>query len=282
MLILGFVIVSLIVSAYFIYIGKIQIQLDTTYAALNRKIADHQLAEQELRQSSDALKASNQELESYSYSIAHDLRAPLRSITSFSQIIEEEDHDKLSGDGRNNLARIISAGKRMSQLIEDILKLSRITRIELSCQEIDLSIMVNEIRQRLESIYPDRLVEWVIQNDVTIYADARLIERVMENLLGNAIKYTEKFEHARIEFGRIQHTNEVIYYVRDNGIGFDMQYTGKLFGPFQRLHGDEYDGTGIGLATVQRIIHRHGGRVWSEAEVDKGAIFYFTMGNMGK
>lgn len=278
MLILGFVIVSLIVSAYFIYIGKIQLQLDTTYAALNKKIVDHQLAEQELRQSSDALKASNQELESYSYSIAHDLRAPLRSITSFSQIIEEEDHDKLSDDGRNNLARIISAGKRMSQLIEDILKLSRITRIELSCQEVDLSIMVNEIKQRLESIYPDRLVEWVIQNDVTIYADARLIERVMENLLGNAIKYTEKFEHARIEFGRIQHTNEVIYYVRDNGIGFDMQYTGKLFGPFQRLHGDEYDGTGIGLATVQRIIHRHGGRVWSEAEVDKGATFYFTLG----
>ena len=276
--IIGVIIIFLIASFYYIYVGRIQNQLDITYQDLSRKISEHQLAEEELRKNRDALKTSNQELESYSYSIAHDLRTPLRAITGFSQIIEEEEGSRLSEDGRNSLARIILAGKRMSRLIEDILKLSLITRMDLNYQEVDLSIMANEIREHLETMYSNRKIEWVIQSDVLVNGDARLIERVLENLLGNAVKYTAAVDHARIEFGQTRHTGDVIYFVRDNGIGFDMQYSSKLFGTFQRLHGEEYDGTGVGLATVQRIIHRHGGKVWAEAEVDRGATFYFTLG----
>lgn len=278
LLVISFFLIVLVASAYFIYIGRIQTTLLSNYKALKNKVIEHQAAEEDLRKSRDALKVSNEELESYSYSIAHDLRTPLRSITSFSQIIKDDERDKLSDDSRNNLNRIIMAGKKMSRLIEDILNLSRITRKELTCQEIDISSIVNEFKDRFIAAHPDRSIEWIIQEDIRVQADARLIERVMEHLLGNAVKYSEGIEHPRIEFGRIKDSEEAIYFVRDNGVGFDMQYSEKLFGTFQRLHGEGYEGTGVGLAMVQRIIHRHGGKVWAEAEVDKGAKFYFTLG----
>jgi ligand-binding sensor domain-containing protein/signal transduction histidine kinase len=225
------------------------------------------------------LEAANKELEAFSYSISHDLRAPLRSIDGFSQILLEDYSDKiLDQQGQNYLQRVRTGAQYMGQLIEGMLKLSRVSRGELTIRRVNLSSIVKEIANDLCNSNPDRNVKFVIQNEITANADERLIQSVLENLIGNAWKYTSKRPSAHIEFGMQQQNGKPGFFVRDDGAGFEMKYAQKLFSVFQRLHDSkEFPGTGIGLASVQRIIHRHGGMVWAEGEVEKGATFYFTL-----
>jgi signal transduction histidine kinase/streptogramin lyase len=234
--------------------------------------------EARVRQRTAQLETANQELEAFSYSVSHDLRAPLRAIDGFSRMVMEDQGDKLDPDGRDNLQRVRAAAQRMGQLIEDLLKLSRITRSELHRETVDLSAIVASVAAELQKMEPQRQVEFVIQPGITACGDLRLLQIVMENLLGNAWKFTGKQAAPRIEFGQTQRNGGTAFFVRDNGAGFDMAYASKLFGAFQRLHQPtDFPGTGIGLATVQRVIHRHGGRVWAEAAINRGAIFYFSL-----
>jgi light-regulated signal transduction histidine kinase (bacteriophytochrome) len=190
----------------------------------------------------------------------------------------EDCGDKLDDQGRDYLKRVRLASQRMGQLIDDILALSRLTRSEMKYETVNLSAIAKDISQTLAESAPDRQVEWVIAKDVRVQGDPALLCVLMDNLLGNAWKFTAKHETAKIEFGLEERDGTLVYCVRDDGAGFDMEYADKLFGAFQRLHGvTEFEGTGIGLATVQRIISRHGGRIWAEAEVEKGAAFYFTL-----
>jgi signal transduction histidine kinase len=225
-----------------------------------------------------SLKASNQELESYSYSIAHDLRSPLRTITSFSQVLVEDASDKLDDSELDALQRITRAGKNMANLIDDILELSRITRREISKEEINLSEISYEIAKNLELQSKYKKSEWRIHDNLLAKADATLTKILLQNLLENAYKFSSKAQHPIVEVGETQQAGKRIYFVRDNGVGFDMDYKDKLFKPFHRLHVDDFEGTGIGLATVQRIVQRHGGEVWAEGIPNKGATFYFTLG----
>ena len=223
------------------------------------------------------LQQANKELEAFSYSVSHDLRSPLRSIDGFSQALLEDYADKLDVDGKDCLHRVRAASQRMAQLIDDMLNLSRVVRSEMRREAVNLSALAQTISEELHKIQPERQLEFVIAEGLVANGDARLLRVVLQNLLGNAWKFTGKQPHGRIEFGIKQHDGKPAYFVRDNGAGFDMAYADNLFGPFQRLHSmTEFEGTGIGLATVQRIIHRHGGRVWAQGAVDQGATFYFT------
>ncbi|MFA5321460.1 MAG: PAS domain S-box protein [Smithella sp.] len=224
------------------------------------------------------LEAANKELEAFSYSASHDLRAPLRTIDGFSQAILEDYNNKLDAQGKSYLTRIRKATRLMAELIEDMLKLSRITRADMDIAKVNLSNIAHSVIDGLQKSQPQRHVDVRITDSLEEPADPRLIRIVMENLLGNAWKFTEKQPEAKIEFGLIKKDEENVYFVRDNGAGFDMEYADKLFAPFQRLHNiDEYPGTGIGLAIVKRIITRHAGRVWAEAQVGRGATVYFTL-----
>jgi light-regulated signal transduction histidine kinase (bacteriophytochrome) len=224
------------------------------------------------------LEASNKELESFSYSVSHDLRTPLRGIDGFSRILLEDYTDRLDQEGKENLHRIRAACKRMGLLIDDLLNLSRLARFEMSVDKVNLSELSRQITGDLIKAQPDRKVEFIIADELIDQGDERLLKIMLQNLLGNAWKYSGRQATAAIEFGRVHHDGEPAYVVRDNGVGFDMVYAGKLFKPFQRLHGTEdFPGTGIGLALVQRIVQRHGGRAWAEGEVGKGARFYFTL-----
>jgi two-component system, sensor histidine kinase and response regulator len=225
------------------------------------------------------LEHKNRELESFSYAVSHDLRAPLRRIDSFSRAVLESQGDRLDEAGQRFLARVREASRQMSQLIDDVLYLSRVTRAELRDQEVDLSSLATSALARLQEAEPSRQVEIKIRPAVVVTGDGQLLRIALENLLENAWKFTAKEPSARIEFGLTQVAGEPTYFVRDNGAGFDMTYADRLFGPFQRLHAQtEFPGSGIGLATVQRIIHRHGGRVWAEGLVGQGATFQFTLG----
>jgi len=231
-----------------------------------------------LRHYATQLEAANAELDAFAYSVSHDLRAPLRSIDGFSLALLEDYHDQLDPQGRQFLERVRAGTQRMGQLIEDLLTLSLVTRREMHRDTVDLSGLAVQIAAELRRDDPERHVEFVIAAGVTAQGDAHLLESVLENLLGNAWKYTRKHPRARIEFGRRTENGTATYFVRDDGAGFDMAYAGKLFGAFQRLHAAaDFDGTGIGLATVQRVVHRHGGKVWAEAAPDRGATFYFTL-----
>jgi len=233
----------------------------------------------ELVQLTSRLAAANKELEAFSYSTSHDLRAPLRSIDGFSQVLLEDYGGTLDAQGQDYLQRIRMATQRMAELIDALLDLSRVTRTEISRTPLDLTAMVHMITGDLRRREPSRAVALVVAEGLTASGDLRLLRVVLENLLGNAWKFTSKKTQARIEVGSLRQPDGVrVYFVRDNGAGFDMQYADKLFGAFQRLHrAGEFPGTGIGLATVQRIIHRHGGRIWAEAVVDQGSTFYFTL-----
>ncbi len=234
--------------------------------------------EQRVWQRTAQLEAANKELEAFSYSVSHDLRAPLRALDGFSQALLEDYHDKLDTDGQNYLERIRAASQRMGQLIDDMIQLARVTRSELRHEMVNLSLIAKQIAADLRETDSDRQIEFTIQEDVTAIGDTQLLRSVLENLLGNAWKFTGKNPQAHIEFGLTIEKNQPTYFVRDNGVGFDMAYTHKLFGAFQRLHSvTEFDGTGIGLASVQRIIRRHGGSVWAESKVNEGATFYFTL-----
>lgn len=224
------------------------------------------------------LEASNRELEEFSHSVSHDLRGPLRHIDAYGTMLEEEYGDRLEGEGREYLQRLRDAAKRMSQLIDDLLHLSRVTRVEMRREEADLTALAHEVVSDLRSSQPDRRVSVHIEPGMRALCDPRLIRVALENLLGNAWKFTGKRHDPEIEFGMTEHDGVPAYFVRDNGAGFDMAYAGSLFSPFKRLHSDnEFPGTGVGLATVQRIVHRHGGRLFADAEVGKGAEFHFTL-----
>ncbi|MFD2113265.1 sensor histidine kinase [Thiorhodococcus fuscus] len=250
-----------------------------------RDISEIQATEDALR---DALEqtatanreliATNHELEAFSYSVSHDLRAPLRALDGFSAILVKTYADRIDATGQDYLGRIRAAAQHMGELIDDILSLSRITRIELQRERIDLSAMAREILADLHASEPDRKIETRIEPELNAYADARLIHVALQNLLANAWKFTSKTQTARIEFG-CQETDEgPAFFVRDNGAGFDMAYADKLFGAFQRLHqNSDFPGTGIGLATVQRVIRKHGGQIWAKAAVGQGASFHFTI-----
>lgn len=234
--------------------------------------------EQRVAERTIQLESANKELEAFSYSVSHDLRAPLRAIDGFSLVVLEDYSDKVNEEGRRYLARIRSAAVRMGHLIDDILRLSRITRAEMTRGHIDLSEMVRSIAADLIENQPERRVEFTVEPSVYADADANLMRIALENLVGNAWKFTSKIDNARIEFGAVPEQGKKAYYVRDNGAGFDQAYAEKLFGAFQRLHSDaEFPGTGVGLATVKRIIYRHGGKVWAVGEADRGATFFFTL-----
>jgi PAS domain S-box-containing protein len=235
--------------------------------------------EERVRDRTAQLEAANNELEAFAYSVSHDLRAPLRAINGFSQAVVEDYGDKLDATGRDYLQRVRRASQRMGGLIDDLLQLSRITRVDLTRDRVDLSALAREIVDELRAGSLDRAVEVVIEPDLTADVDRRLMKTMLSNLLGNAWKYTGKMADAKIEFGsQTDERGRRVYHVTDTGAGFDMQYADKLFQPFQRLHReDEFPGTGIGLATVRRVIRRHGGDVWAEGVVDEGATFYFTL-----
>lgn len=241
-----------------------------------RHYRDH--LEELVEERTDALRAVNHELEAFSYSVSHDLRSPLRSIDGFSQALAEDYEEQLDEQGKDYLGRVRAASQRMAQLIDDMLNLSRLTRGELTKVQVDLSAMAREVEQELRAGNPGRGVEFVVEQSVIVEADPRMLRTVLDNLLGNAWKFTANKERARIEFAALDIDGERAYCVRDNGAGFDMQYVDKLFGAFQRLHAnEEFSGSGVGLATVQRIVHRHGGRAWAEGEVGVGATMYFTL-----
>ena len=227
------------------------------------------------------LEHKNRELESFSYAVSHDLRAPLRRIEAFGRALLESQGDRLDDHGRRFLDRIQEASRQMSQLIDDVLYLSKVSRAEVRQQEIDLSGLVESILQRLREAEPARVVETRVRPGVIVVGDGRLLRIALTNLLENAWKFTGRQPAPRIEFGSVTTAGEPTYFVRDNGAGFDMTYVDRLFGPFQRLHlASEFPGSGIGLATVQRIIHRLGGRVWAEAILGQGATFHFTLGRL--
>jgi len=224
------------------------------------------------------LAASNKELEAFAYSVSHDLRAPLRAIDGFGQALLEDYADRLDEEGRSHLQRTRAASQRMGQLIDGLLSLSRTTRSEIRRTYVDLSALAQMIAGELRKTNPARQVEWDIAPGLIVHADASLMRIMLQNLLENAWKFTSKHPRAKIAVGAVEQNGETVYFVRDDGAGFDMAYADKLFGAFSRLHAmAEFDGTGIGLATVQRIVHRHGGRVWAEGKVEQGATIYFTI-----
>lgn len=264
--------------------GKVEGLLFTLLEVTRRVRAGQELAkyqehlEELVEERTAELAAVNKELEAFSYSVSHDLRAPLRSIDGFSQALLDDYDRKLDEGGKHMLQRLRANSQNMAELIDDMLDLSRLTRKEMHRQEVDLSALVRDITKELRDTDRDRRVDFAITDNAIVNGDPILLKAMMENLLGNAWKFTGKRKDALIEFGVTQQDGNTTYFVRDNGAGLDMAYADKLFGAFQRLHSEsEFSGTGIGLATVQRIIYRHGGKVWAEAEVNKGATFYFTL-----
>ncbi|MDP2660013.1 MAG: ATP-binding protein, partial [Dehalococcoidia bacterium] len=257
----------------------------THFLAVKEDITERKLAEEEIKRlhrnlerRAVELDSINKELEAFTYSVSHDLRAPLRSIDGFSQALLEDYDEILDDQGRDYLRRVRAASQRMAQLIDDLLALSRTTRREMSRDRVDLSGLTGGVAAELQRNEPERRVEFVIQPGLVARGDSHLLRIVLENLLGNAWKFTSRRSIAKIEFGATQQDANTVYFVRDNGVGFDPAYADKLFGAFQRLHAStEFPGTGIGLATVQRIIRRHGGLIWPESAVDQGTTFYFTL-----
>lgn len=248
-----------------------------------RDISETKRAEVALARAKDAAEAANRELEAFSYSVAHDLRAPLRGIDGYSHVLLEDYADKLDAEGRHYLGRVREAAQHMAQLIEGLLSLARVNQGDVRRGPVDLSGLAHAAAERLRASQPERDVEFLIAKGLTGTGDSRLLGVVLENLLGNAWKFSRDTTKACIEFGASHEGGRSIFFVRDNGAGFDMTAASKLFGVFQRLHGpDEFEGTGIGLATVQRIIGRHDGRVWAEAKVAEGATFYFTLNDRGQ
>jgi light-regulated signal transduction histidine kinase (bacteriophytochrome) len=258
---------------------------------LVREIADRKNAEQEVRdlnehleelvrQRTAQLETVNTELEAFAYSVSHDLRAPLRAVEGFSQALLEDYADVLDDQGRDYLGRVSTEARRMAALIHDLLVLSRVTRATMSWEHVDLGATALRVVDGLRAGGEERSVDVRVEDGLEARGDPRLLGQAMENLVGNAWKFTSRTEGARIEVGSETRGGEHVYFVRDNGAGFDMEYAGKLFTPFQRLHAmHEFSGTGVGLSIVQRIVRRHGGRVWAEGVEGEGATFFFTLGD---
>ncbi len=264
-------------------------QLSKANAELTTEVAERRRAEENvrllnasleerIRERTLELEVSNRDLEAFCYSVSHDLRAPLRHVNAYSGILAEDYGELLDKEGKHYLQRLVKASHQMGQLIDELLQLSRLGRTEMREEKVDLSALAQGIFKQLQEASPERRVAVQIEPNMEVVGDEVLIGTVLQNLLENAWKYTGRQEQAVIEFGRSEDDGETIYFVRDNGIGFDMTYANKLFGVFQRLVTDnEFNGTGIGLATVKRIIERYGGRVWAEAQPEQGATFYFTL-----
>lgn len=260
--------------------GIVILSVDIT----ERKLAEAEIQkinkelEQRVQERTHQLLVTNKELEAFSYSVSHDLRAPLRSIDGFSNQILKEYASMLDGKGIDYFTRIIKASQHMGHLIDDLLNLSKLTRTDMNLQEVNLSAMVESIAKEIRNSKLERDANIFIQEDISVRADKNLMQIALQNLLDNAWKYTRNQTDTKIEFGAQRKNGETVYFIRDNGVGFDMKYADKLFGAFQRLHSPrEFEGTGIGLATVQRIVHRHNGIIWVESAINKGTTFYFTL-----
>ena len=250
-------------------IGAVEVAADVT------RLKD--LTEEAQRRAAE-LDVANKELQGFAYSMAHDLRAPARHVNAFSQLVLNEYYNRLDERGKGYLQFLGKASQKLGQLIDDLLKLTRVTRAEMKRQPVNLSEIAQSVAAELRRKEPDRTVEFTIAPGAVTSGDSQLLRTALENLMENAWKFTSTRTVTRIEFGVTQQNGTPVYYVKDNGVGFDMAYVGKLFGAFQRLHrAEDFPGTGIGLAIVQRIVERHGGRVWAEGAVDKGATFYFTL-----
>lgn len=261
-----------------ISLSPLETEGGTLISAAIRDVTERHLTQQEMVRAVEATERANRELESFSYSVAHDLRAPLRGIDGFSQALLASYSDVLDEDGQRYLRRVRESAKRMSELIDGLLTLSRITRSDLRHDRVDLGALAGRIIDDFRMSDPDRDVECVIEPDLWGHGDTRLLSVLLENLLANAWKFTRERADAKIQFGCEENEGVRAFCVRDNGAGFDMAYASKLFGVFQRLHNQrEFEGTGIGLATVHRIVQRHGGDIWAEGQVSRGAAFFFTL-----
>ena len=259
-------------------LGRIEEQkkeLQQHAMGLEQRVAERT---RELEKRAAELLAANSELDAFAYSVSHDLRAPLRSIDGFSQVLLEDYGAQLDDGGRDSLHRVRAASQRMATLIDDLLKLARVTRTEMRTERVDLSGLARDIVGEIQRTTPDRQVDFAIAPGLEAEGDAQLLRVVLDNLLRNGWKYTGKQPQPRVEFTTMDENGDRVFVIKDNGAGFDMKYADKLFGVFQRLHSSaEFEGTGVGLATVRRIINRHGGRIWAEGVVDQGATFYFTL-----
>lgn len=260
---------------------SIAIEAADVFANLERKVAERT---DEVNQRNAELEVLNKELEAFSYSVAHDLRSPLITIDGFAQVLLENLTDSLDETNKKHLERITTAVRRMHRLINDLLSLSKIVRTPLNTANVDLSCLAWAVAHNLQEGTPTRKARFTVAEDIVVQGDYGLLRIVVENLMSNAWKFTSRKEHAEIEVGKgVDPTGRTVYFVRDDGAGFDPRFAAKLFSPFQRLHPEsKFTGTGIGLATVQRIIHRHGGQIWAESEVDCGATFYFTLGDFAQ
>lgn len=260
--------------------GKIAAASGIAHDITERKNAEEALreSEQKYRLQAEELAAANKELESFSYSISHDLRTPLQALKALSSILIEDYANKLEPELHGHLRRIVDNSDKMSELVDDMLRLARISRQEMNVRQISLSNIVETVVNELYQAEPDRKIDVTVAEDIVTYGDSGLIHIALSNLIGNAWKYSSKTPDSHIEFGMMLKEGEPIYYVRDNGAGFNMKFANKLFEPFKRLHSDkEFSGTGIGLAIVKRVIEKHHGKIWAESEPGKGATFYFTL-----
>jgi signal transduction histidine kinase len=257
---------------------RLLVEIDEHRHAREEVLALNATLEQRVAERTQQLELSNKELERFSYSVSHDLRTPLRAIEGFSSALLRSHAQQLDARGQDYLQRVRAATQRMGHLIDDLLALARTVRAEMNRRTVDLSQLAEAVARELRDAHPERKVSFTIQPHLQADADPPLIRTVLDNLLGNAAKFSSKTSDARVEFGSQMQDGQAVYYVRDNGVGFDMAYANKLFGAFQRLHAStEFEGTGIGLANVHRIIQRHGGSIWAEGEPNRGATFFFTL-----